>query len=131
MRRQARELAFQVLFQTEFAPLVPLAQILELYESQVEKDSVQYADELIQGVVKNKTQIDSKIQSASSHWKLDRMATIDRNILRIAVYEMRFAGSPLKENIVINEALEIAKKYGTSESAAFVNGLLDQIAKGA
>lgn len=131
MRRQARELAFQVLFQTEFAPLVPLAQILELYESQVEKDSVQYAEELIQGVVKNKTQIDSKIQSASSHWKLDRMATIDRNILRIAVYEMRFAGSPLKENIAINEALEIAKKYGTSESAAFVNGLLDQIAKGA
>lgn len=130
MRRQARELAFQVLFQTEFAPLVPLSQILELYESQIEKDSIHYAEELIQGVIKNKSQIDLQIQSASAHWKLDRMATIDRNILRIAVYEMRIAPNPLKENIAINEALEIAKKYGTAESSAFVNGLLDQIAKG-
>ncbi len=58
------------------------------------------------------------------------MATIDRNILRIAVYEMKFAKDPLKENIAINEAVEIAKKFGTTESAAFVNGLLDQVSKG-
>lgn len=58
------------------------------------------------------------------------MATIDRNILRIAVYEMKFAKEALKENIAINEAVEIAKKFGTTESAAFVNGLLDQVGKG-
>jgi N utilization substance protein B len=95
-----------------------------------EAETVAYADELIRGVQKHKAEIDSKIQSSSAHWKMDRMATIDRNILRVSVYEMRFAATPLKENIVINEAVEIAKKFGTTESASFVNGLLDQIAKG-
>jgi len=58
------------------------------------------------------------------------MATIDRNILRIAVFEMKISEEPIKENIVINEAVEIAKKYGTTESSSFVNGLLDQVNKG-
>jgi N utilization substance protein B len=93
-------------------------------------ETVGYADELIRGVQKSKAEIDAKIQSSSQHWKVDRMATIDRNILRVAVYEMRFSPAPLKENIVINEAVEIAKKFGTTDSASFVNGLLDQIAKG-
>ncbi|MNU09846.1 hypothetical protein D3C72_2566510 [compost metagenome] len=57
------------------------------------------------------------------------MATIDRNILRIAVYEMKFAAEPIKENIAINEAVEIAKKFGTTDSGSFVNGLLDQVSK--
>jgi N utilization substance protein B len=93
-------------------------------------ETVNYADDLIKGVQQNKAAIDAKIQSTSTHWKMDRMATIDRNILRVAVFEMRWAPNPLKENIVINEAVEIAKKFGTTESASFVNGLLDQIAKG-
>jgi len=129
MRRQARELAFQVLFQTEFAPQVSYGQILELYESSVDPAIISYADTLVTGVQNHKTEIDSKIQSSSAHWKMDRMATIDRNILRIAVYEMKFASELIKENIAINEAVEISKKYGTAESAAFVNGILDQVAK--
>ncbi len=129
MRRQSRELALQVLFQTEFAPQISNSDLMEVLGAAVEPEVVTFATDIIRGVQAQKPAIDSKIQSASAHWKLDRMATIDRNILRIAVYEMIFAPNPLKENIVINEAVEIAKKFGTTESASFVNGLLDQVAK--
>lgn len=130
-RRQARELALQLLFQTEFAPQISYQTLLEIFEHTVETEVSDYAHLLIQGVQANKESIDSKIQAASAHWKVERMATIDRNILRIAVFEMKFAKDPIKENIAINEAIEIAKKYGTNESAHFVNGLLDQVSKGA
>jgi len=130
MRRQSRELALQVLFQTEFAPQISNSDLMEVLGASLEPEVVNFATDLIRGVQAQKAAIDSKIQSASAHWKLERMATIDRNILRIAVFEMRFAPNPLKENIVINEAVEIAKKFGTTESASFVNGLLDQVAKG-
>jgi transcription antitermination protein NusB len=129
MRRQSRELALQVLFQTEFAPQISNSDLMEVLGAAVEPEAVGFATDLIRGVLAQKAAIDSKIQAASAHWKIERMATIDRNILRIAVYEMRFAPNPLKENIVINEAVEIAKKFGTTESASFVNGLLDQVAK--
>jgi len=102
---------------------------MDVLTTSLEKEVVTYADEIIRGVQSHKADIDSKIQASSAHWKVDRMATIDRNILRVAVYEMRFAANPLKESIVINEAVEIAKKFGTTESASFVNGLLDQVAK--
>lgn len=130
MRRQSRELALQVLFQIEFAPQISNSDLMEVLGAAVEPEIVSFATDLVSGVQAQKPAIDSKIQAASAHWKLERMATIDRNILRVAVYEMRFAPNPLKENIVINEAVEIAKKFGTTESASFVNGLLDQIAKG-
>lgn len=130
MRRQSRELALQVLFQTEFAPQISYHDLMDVIGAASDTETVGYADELIKGVQKNRAEIDAKIQASSNHWKVDRMATIDRNILRVAVYEMRWAPNPLKENIVINEAVEIAKKFGTTESASFVNGLLDQIAKG-
>lgn len=128
-RRQARELALQILFQTEFAPQISPQTLLEVFEQATEEETTSYADLLIKGVQAKKSDIDAKIQASSAHWKVDRMATIDRNILRIAVYEMKFAADPIKENIAINEAVEIAKKYGTTESASFVNGLLDQVSK--
>lgn len=90
---------------------------------------VSYADELIKGVRQHSHEIDKSIQSVSQHWKLERMALVDRNILRIAVLEMRFLPSPLKASIAINEAVEIAKKFGTTESGGFVNGILDQVRK--
>ncbi len=128
-RRQARELALQLLFQTEFAPQISYQTFLDVFEQSVDPEVTDYADQLIKGVQKNKEAIDAKIQASSAHWKVERMATIDRNILRIAVFEMKFAADPIKENIAINEAVEIAKKYGTTESASFVNGLLDQVSK--
>jgi N utilization substance protein B len=102
---------------------------MDVFEESFDGEVTSYAEQLISGVQANKEKIDSKLQSSSAHWKVERMATIDRNILRIAVYEMKFAADPIKENIAINEAVEIAKKYGTSDSASFVNGLLDQVSK--
>lgn len=128
-RRQARELALQILFQTEFAPQISYQTFLDVFEKTIESEVTSYADLLVKGVQNNKEAIDAKIQASSAHWKVERMATIDRNILRIAVYEMKFAADPIKENIAINEAVEIAKKFGTTESASFVNGLLDQVSK--
>ena len=128
-RRQARELALQILFQTEFAPQISYQTFLEVFEQSVEPEVTEYAQLLVSGVQRNKEAIDSKLQASSAHWKVERMATIDRNILRIAVYEMKFASDPIKENIAINEAVEIAKKFGTTESGSFVNGLLDQVSK--
>ncbi|MFS4460840.1 transcription antitermination factor NusB [Bdellovibrio sp. HCB2-146] len=128
-RRQARELALQILFQTEFSAQISVRALMEVFEESYDNEAIQYADLLIKGVQEHKAAIDSKIQASSAHWKVERMATIDRNILRIAVYEMKFASEQIKENIAINEAVEIAKKYGTTESASFVNGLLDQVSK--
>lgn len=128
-RRQARELALQLLFQTEFAPQISFKTFLSIFDESMDFEVSAYAEELVVGIQNNKAAIDGKIQASSAHWKMDRMATIDRNILRIAVFEMKFAKDLIKENIAINEAVEIAKKYGTTESASFVNGLLDQVSK--
>lgn len=131
MRHQSRELALQILFQIEFAPQIQYAEFLEVFEQSFSQDIIDYADMLINGVKNNREKIDSAIQSASQHWKVQRMAIVDRNILRMAYYEMRLMPDALKPNIVINEAVELAKKYGTTESSSFINGILDQLAKGA
>ncbi|WP_413575348.1 transcription antitermination factor NusB [Bdellovibrio sp. HCB290] len=128
-RRQARELALQILFQTEFTPTISVRTFMDVFEESYDSETISYADMLIKGVQENKAAVDAKIQASSAHWKVERMATIDRNILRIAVWEMKFSADPIKENIAINEAVEIAKKYGTSDSSSFVNGLLDQVSK--
>src|SRR5687768_11871696 len=128
MRRQARELALQILFQLEFSPRTLVAELLHLIGEDIPRDVVNYAEALVEGVKTNKEKVDGGIQSSSSHWKLERMATVDRNILRIAVYEMLFAVPPVDAGVAINEAIEVAKIYGTSESASFINGLLDQVA---
>jgi N utilization substance protein B len=132
MRRKSRELALQLLFQSEFAEPLRMDQLIGAQEEPVElnADIQQYASELVRGVQSHREAIDSLIQRHSAHWKLDRMATIDRNLLRLAVYEMKFSPSPLTPAIVINEALEVAKIYSGTDSAGFINGLLDQVAKG-
>ncbi|PWU12803.1 MAG: transcription antitermination factor NusB [Bdellovibrio sp.] len=129
MRRQARELALQTLFQLEFSPEVPAKELLELIGTQVSSESLNYAQELVQGVHQNLAAIDSMLKGTHSHWSLQRMGTVDRSLLRLATFEMNFASAPLKPSIVINEAVELAKIFGTAESAAFVNGILDQIAR--
>lgn len=131
MRHQSRELALQILFQIEFAPQIEYAEFLEVFEQSFSQDVIDYADLLINGVKNNREKIDDLIQGASSHWKISRMAIVDRNILRMATFEMRLMADALKPNIVINEAVELAKKYGTSESGSFINGILDQLARGA
>jgi N utilization substance protein B len=127
LKRQSRELALQILFQTEFTSPVPYQDFLELFEERTPKEVVDYADELIRGVKARVAEIDALIQSASQHWKVERMSMVDRNVLRVAVFEMKFLVDPLKPSIAINEAVDIAKRFGTTESGSFVNGLLDQV----
>lgn len=130
-RRHARELALQVLFQLEFAPSIDFRQSLETFRGNFSApaDVWNYASELLEGIVKNKETIDQLIQSHSAHWTLKRMALVDLNIMRVATWELRFSEASVPPAVAINEAIEISKKYGTSDSAAFVNGILDQIVK--
>lgn len=129
MRPLARKLALQVLFQHEFSPGQSEGPLPRLESEPAPAEAAAYAEKLIQGVLKEKTQIDSIIQSASPRWKIERMSSVDRNLLRLAVFEMRIMDEPTKPSIVINEAIELAKVFGSSESSAFVNGILDQILK--
>lgn len=129
MRRQAREIALQILFQTEFSSQLSVDDILRMTGHTKDPSIKQYATELVQGVTENKSKIDPKIQEASRNWKLDRMAAVDRNLLRIATYEMLFASEIIEPKIAINEAIEISKIYGNQESSAFVNGILDQVVR--
>ena len=129
-KRQSREIALQVLFQTEFQSSVSITDLLGLFEESVPQEVIRYTQKIVAGVNEHREAIDSTIQSASAHWKLGRMSLVDRNIIRIATFEMKFSTEPLKPSIAINEAVEIAKKYGTTESSSFVNGLLDQLSKG-
>lgn len=135
MRRQSREIALQILFQTEYAPQITFDEALALLDDKkdIEKTSaiIKYADDIITGVQTKKEIIDQKIQEASRHWKIERMGGVDRNILRLAVFEMFHAKELIEPKIAINEAIEIAKIFGSQESASFVNGLLDQIVRNA
>lgn len=127
MRRQSREIALQILFQTEYAPQISFEDLFSIYEDSKDHSLIKYADELVRGVQTHKLKIDEKIQEASRHWKIDRMGGVDRNILRLSIYEMLFSSEMMEPKISMNEAIEIAKIYGSQESAAFVNGLLDQV----
>ena len=87
-----------------------------------------FTRQIIDGVSTNVREIDQLVESHSTHWKVSRMASVDRNILRMAVFELLYC-QDIPASVTINEAIEIAKKYGTEESGAFVNGILDHIAK--
>lgn len=130
-RRLSRELALQVLFQQEFATQQSAEQGLQTFRGSFDTtpEIWDYALELLKGVEKYRAEIDGKIQASSAHWSLKRMALVDLTIMRVAVYELKFAPEPLDAGVAINEAIEISKKYGTVDSAAFVNGILDQIVK--
>lgn len=129
MRRQSREIALQILFQIEYAPQISFDEMLTLFEEKKDSALIKYADEIIRGVQANLANIDLKIQEASRHWKIERMGGVDRNILRLAVFEIFYANEVIEHKIAINEAIEIAKIFGSQESASFVNGLLDQIVR--
>jgi N utilization substance protein B len=106
----------------------PLEEILDLYWEMNEhpKKVREFANELFEGSIEKLKEIDKTIQQHTQNWRLSRMAAVDRNILRVAVYEF-LCDKRTPVTVVINEALEIAKKYSTHESAQFVNGVLDSI----
>lgn len=119
-----------MLFHLEFAPPIDVRHLVELSEeSPADTATVDYAKTLAEGVTQHKAEIDTLISGASQHWKIDRMSGVDRNIMRIAVFEMFHLQPQIKSSIAINEAVDIAKVFGSTESGSFVNGILDQIAR--
>ena len=130
-RRVARELALQYLFGYEFQSKLTPSEWLKQYSEdfQVNSEVAQFSQSLCEGVLKHKAEIDPVIQSHSAHWKISRMSLVDINILRVAVFEMHFSPNPIASKIIINEAIDIAKLYGSIDSGSFVNGIIDQIAK--
>jgi N utilization substance protein B len=129
-RRKAREYALRALFQREFSGAAGelLSDDRPSDDQSEKRETEKFADSLVRGTVDNMAQIDAVIQEAAEHWEMERMAAVDRNILRFAVYEILYR-SDIPSAVTINEALEIAKKYSSLESVAFINGLLDRIAK--
>lgn len=129
-RRKARELALQILFRLDLGQENLTDEMLEgfLNENSASEDIKEYTRILVKGTVNNTTEIDKIITEYSENWSIDRMASVDRNILRFSIYELH-QRHEIPSSVIINEAIEIAKKYGTEESGSFINGVLDTIAK--
>ncbi|MCB0356240.1 MAG: transcription antitermination factor NusB [Bdellovibrionales bacterium] len=129
-RRKSRELVLQALFQLEFVPNDELLKSLNRLQNifNIEPQILEYAEQLAIGFDHHRHEIDALLKDLSKNWKMDRMATVDKNILRMALLEMKYF-TDIPPQVIINEAIEIAKKYGTTDSASFVNGLLDQALK--
>lgn len=127
-RRKGREGALQVLYQIDLSGVDPL-RALELYWRTLasDRDGEDFTNLLIRGWAEQRDAVDERIRSVSEHWRLERMARVDRNILRLATYEL-LAVSDIPPRVTINEAVELAKRYGAEGSAGFVNGVLDRIA---
>ena len=128
-RRKARELALQMLFQQDMSGNAP-DMIIETFEDlQKSKPNTRdFAAKIFRGTVDHMSEIDVMIQAQADNWRLSRMAVVDRNIIRMSIYEfLHESGTP--KLVVIDEAIEIAKKYGTEKSPQFINGILDGILK--
>ncbi len=129
-RRKAREYALQLLFQLDIRREKPSAAILKNFwvEYGPDEEVKAFAEEIVKGTYKHLTKINGLIHQSAKNWSLDRMAVVDRNVLRMAAYEILYR-MDIPTSVTINEAIEIAKKFGTDESGAFVNGILDRVAR--
>ena len=117
-RRDAREAVLKLLFQQDF--------MSEIDEEDMPTD--EYVVALMDGIKEHSAEIDAVIQKRSEGWTLDRLYSVDRNLLRLAIFELSY-GEDIPAEVVINEAVELAKKYGTDKSPAFINGVLDRVHK--
>jgi N utilization substance protein B len=128
-RRRARELALQLLYQYELTHAEPERMQADFDEWRGSTDGVrEFADGLLRGTLDHLAQIDEELERQTANWRLDRLAAVDRNILRLAMYELLFQ-SETPPAVVIDEAIEIAKKFGAEESPRFINGVLDGFLK--
>ncbi len=145
-RRRSREIALQILHQMDAGgePQLDARQMIARYFAHLADDQAPVSDEegpgepaaridrdlieeLVRGVSEHRAEIDALLTSLSRNWRLERMGIVERNVIRIALYELRHAPS-VPTAVVLNEAVELAKRYGTTEGVAFVNGLLDRAA---
>jgi N utilization substance protein B len=123
-RRTAREKALQALFQIDVSNTDPAFAIEHVLEG---KEGDEYLNQIVFGVVEHKEEIDQLIIGNLEKWTIDRLATVDRNLLRIAAYELKYAKNEVPENVVLDEAIEIAKIFGDDQSSRFINGVLSKV----
>jgi N utilization substance protein B len=128
-RRTARETALQVLFQIDITGEADNRnEIIKNWAAEfaVSEKSLRFIHDLVEGTLRCKDEIDDKIALTAHEWALDRMNTVDRNLMRLAIYEMSFCRET-PQRVVLNEAIEIAKRFGGEDSARFINGILDKL----
>jgi N utilization substance protein B len=127
-RHSGREAALQMLFQME-ASGAGAETVIQLFwrSFEAEPDGREYSDAAVRGVEGALAEIDGRITSASSHWRIERMARVDRNVLRLGTWELG-ERKDVPRAVILDEAVELAKSFGTEESSAFVNGVLNRIA---
>jgi len=128
-RSRARAIVLQILYQDDLNPTQPEDVKIRFVNSRLKnnKELVKFADGLIIGVRHNRDELDEKISKITDNWRLSRMAATDRNVLRLGAYELLHTDTP--PPVVINEAIELARRYGSDQSAQFVNGVLDRLLK--
>jgi len=125
-RRKAREVAFQVLYQDDLNSRVSPSVGEELLRRRLgSEELLQFGQALVAGVRRNRAEIDAALADATEHWSLGRMAATDRNVLRLGAYELLHTDTPPR--VAIDEAIELARRYGSADSGRFVNGILDRL----
>jgi N utilization substance protein B len=124
LRHKSREFALQMLFEWDMTRKKPARVKQHFWKSaRATENTREFADQLFEGSVAEADTADKIVSTLSENWKFERLAAVDRNILRLAIYELRFGTAPVK--VVIDEALELAKKFSSEGSPAFLNGILD------
>jgi N utilization substance protein B len=128
-RSRAREVALQLLFQRDYNPGLERAAIEQFVRNRLrDRELEAFCLALYDGSVTHAAQIDQRIQNVAENWRLPRMAAVDRNVLRLGAYELLFGpGTP--DRVALDEAIELARRYGSAESPSFVNGILDPLLK--
>lgn len=128
-RSRAREIVLQVLYQNDLNAEQPEDVRMRFIHARLKHDRqlVRFAETLLAGIAQHKIEIDQRLEETAQNWKLSRMPVTDRNVLRLGAYEILFTDTP--DRVAINEAIELAKRYGTKNSAQFVNGMLDRLMK--
>ncbi len=127
-RRKAREIALTFLYQWDMRGDEVLPEMDEiLIRDRRSEEVADYVRTLVRGTIAQQDGVDKLIAEAAEHWRIERMALVDRNILRMATYEMNWRREAIPPHVAINEAVELGKRFSTQQSGAFVNGVLDRI----
>jgi len=125
-RHKGRECALQIMYQVDAGTDPEQAMIDFFAHFALSQEGIDFANELVRGTVLHQLELDQKITQQSEKWRLERMAVVDRNVLRLATYELTHTPE-LPPKVVLDEWIEVAKRYGTEHSGAFVNGILDSM----
>ena len=125
-RSRAREVALQILFEDDVNPRATVAEMKQFVAGRLNnsEELIEFCTSLILGVRRNQTELDEQLSKIADNWSIGRMAATDRNVLRLGAFEILYTDTP--DRAAINEAVELAKRFGSAQSAQFVNGILDK-----